>query len=39
MSLYAMQKFLFELNRGSEVQRRYREDREALLKGITELFA
>lgn len=32
MSLYAMQKFLFELNRESEVQRRYKEDREALLK-------
>ena len=31
MSLYAMQKFLFHLNREPEVQRRYREDREALL--------
>lgn len=35
MSLYAMQKFLFELNREPEVQRRYREGgnaRETLLK-------
>ena len=33
MSLYAMQKFLFHLNRESEVQRRYRDDREALPAG------
>ncbi len=31
MSLYSMQKFLYHLNRDPEVQRRYREDREALL--------
>lgn len=31
MSLYAMQKFLFHLNREPEVQRRYQEDRDALL--------
>ena len=31
MSLYAMQKFLFHLNRDAQVQRRWREDREALL--------
>lgn len=31
MSLYAMQKFLFHLNRDTEVQRRWREDRDALL--------
>ena len=31
MSLYATQKFLYDLNRGAEVQRRYREDKEALL--------
>ena len=31
MSLYAMQKFLFHLNREPEVQRRWREDRTALL--------
>ena len=33
MSLYATQKFLYELNRGAEVQRRYREDKDALLAG------
>jgi len=33
MSLYATQKFLYDLNRGVEVQRRYREDKEALLAG------
>ena len=33
MSLYATQKFLYDLNRGAEVQRRYREDKEALLTG------
>ena len=33
MSLYATQKFLYNLNRDTEVQRRYREDREALLAG------
>jgi hypothetical protein len=33
MSLYATQKFLYDLNRGAEVQRRYREDKEALLAG------
>ena len=31
MSLYATQKFLYHLNRETEVQRRYREDRERLL--------
>ena len=31
MSLYATQKFLYHLNRDAEVQRRYREDRDALL--------
>ena len=31
MSLYAMQKFLFHLNREPEVQRRWRDDRDALL--------
>lgn len=31
MSLYAVQKFLYNLNREPEVQRRYQEDREALL--------
>ena len=31
MSLYAMQKFLFHLNREAQVQQRYRDDREALL--------
>ncbi|MBB6578211.1 hypothetical protein HNP33_002291 [Comamonas odontotermitis] len=35
MSLYAMQKFLFHLNREPEVQRRYRDDREALLAGYS----
>ena len=30
MSLYAMQKFLFHLNRDAQVQRRWREDRDAL---------
>lgn len=37
MSLYAMQKFLFMLNREPDVQRRYREggaQREALLDGF-----
>ena len=33
MSLYATQKFLYDLNRGAEVQRRYREDKETLLGG------
>ena len=33
MSLYAVQKFLYHLNREPEVQRRYREDRDALLQG------
>lgn len=33
MSLYAIQKFLYHLNREPEVQRRYREDRDALLQG------
>jgi hypothetical protein len=33
MSLYATQKFLYDLNRAAEVQRRYREDKEALLAG------
>ncbi|MES2975197.1 MAG: aromatic ring-opening dioxygenase subunit LigA [Pseudomonadota bacterium] len=33
MSLYATQKFLYNLNRDPEVQRRYREDRAALLDG------
>jgi len=32
MSLYATQKFLYNLNRDAEVQRRFREDREALLR-------
>ena len=31
MSLYGMQKFLFQLNRDARVQSRYREDRAALL--------
>lgn len=31
MSLYGMQKFLYQLNRDAGVQRRYREDRAALL--------
>jgi hypothetical protein len=31
MSLYATQKFLYHLNREAEVQRRFREDRAALL--------
>ncbi len=33
MSLYSTQKFLYNLNRDPEVQRRYREDRAALLAG------
>ena len=33
MSLYATQKFLYDLNRGAGVQRRYREDKDALLAG------
>jgi hypothetical protein len=33
MSLYATQKFLYDLNRDAAVQRRYREDKEALLAG------
>ena len=33
MTLYATQKFLYDLNRGAEVQCRYREDKEALLAG------
>jgi hypothetical protein len=32
MSLYSTQKFLYNLNRDAEVQRRFREDREALLR-------
>ena len=32
MSLYATQKFLYHLNREAEVQRRYHEDREQLLR-------
>jgi Aromatic-ring-opening dioxygenase LigAB, LigA subunit len=31
MSLYSVQKFLFHLNRDASVQRRYRDDRAALL--------
>lgn len=31
MSLYAMQKFFFHLNREPKVQQRYREDRASLL--------
>jgi hypothetical protein len=31
MSLYAMQKFLFQMNRDASTQRRYRDDRQALL--------
>ena len=31
MSLYGMQKFLYQLNRDAAIQRRYREDRSALL--------
>jgi hypothetical protein len=34
MSLYAVQKFLYRINRDPEVQRRYREDRDALLAGM-----
>jgi hypothetical protein len=33
MSLYATQKFLYDLNRDAAVQRRYREDKQALLAG------
>ena len=33
MSLYATQKFLFDLNRDPAVQQRYRHDRDALLAG------
>ena len=33
MSLYATQKFLYDLNRDAAVQRRYREDKDALLAG------
>jgi hypothetical protein len=33
MSLYAAQKFLYDLNRDAAVQRRYREDQDALLAG------
>ena len=33
MSLYATQKFLYDLNRDQAVQQRYREDRDALLAG------
>ena len=33
MSLYAAQKFLYDLNRDHAVQRRYREGRETLLAG------
>src|SRR6188474_1601441 len=33
MSLYATQKFLYDLNRDHAVQARYREDRAALLSG------
>ncbi len=32
MSLYAMQKFLYHLNRDPQVQRRYRDDCEQLLR-------
>ena len=32
MSLYSTQKFLYNLNRDAEVQRRFREDRVALLR-------
>jgi Aromatic-ring-opening dioxygenase LigAB, LigA subunit len=32
MSLYATQKFLYHLNREAEVQRRFRDDREQLLR-------
>lgn len=31
MSLYSVQKFLYNINRDADVQRRYREDRVALL--------
>ena len=33
MSLYATQKFLFDLNRDAAVQQRYRQDKDALLCG------
>lgn len=33
MSLYAAQKFLYDLNRDPQVQRRYREEKDALLAG------
>lgn len=33
MSLYAVQKFLFQLNRSDELQRRYTADRHAALEG------
>ncbi|MDB5942014.1 MAG: aromatic ring-opening dioxygenase subunit LigA [Ramlibacter sp.] len=33
MSLYATQKFLYDLNRDAAMQRRYREDKQALLAG------
>ena len=33
MSLYGVQKFLFELNRDPQVQQRYRTERAALLQG------
>jgi len=33
MSLYAAQKFLYDLNRDQAVQQRYREDKAALLAG------
>ena len=33
MSLYATQKFLYDLNRSAEVQRRYRDGRDALIAG------
>ena len=33
MSLYATQKFLYDINRDAAMQRRYREDKDALLAG------
>ena len=36
MSLYAMQKFLYDLNRDENVQRRYRESGEVRAKLLTE---
>ena len=34
MSLYSVQKFLYELNRSEEVQKRYHEDRHAAIAGF-----